>query len=247
MNKKKVVLLITGQKSRLELLSKTKNIIKPLSNNFDVSVVLSLSKTNNYTNRWKYKKGLLNLNCDIGKKLEKFTFYINNINYPNLKVNRKIISMLDKKGMSRRERINRGLNHVRQYYTLFNSWPIIKKINPDFLIRIRDDAFFKKPINTIINLSKNNNLMFPKKSIITSIYNMHRGINDKFAIVSKEAIKIYLTKPFIVYYNFNNILGKNRISNCEQFIKKVYIKFGISLHFSNIEIKILKQYCKFNR
>ena len=71
---KKVVLLITGQKSRLELLSKIKNIIEPLSNNFDVSVILSLSKTNNFTNRWKYKKGLLNLKCNIEKELEKFFF-----------------------------------------------------------------------------------------------------------------------------------------------------------------------------
>ena len=151
--------------------------------------------------------------------------------------------MLDKKDMSRQERINRGLNHIRQYYTLSTTLPIIKKINPDFLIRIRDDAILKKPINTIINLSENKDLMYPKKSIISSLQKMHGGINDKFAIVSKEAIEIYLTKPLEVYNSFNNnILGKNRIRNCEQFIKKVYIKYGLSLYFLNIEIKILKQF-----
>ena len=54
--KEKIVILVTGQKKRLELLSKIKYIIAPLHEKFNVFVLLSLSNSENFTNSQKYKK-----------------------------------------------------------------------------------------------------------------------------------------------------------------------------------------------
>ena len=55
--------------------------------------------------------------------------------------------MLDKKGRGEDFKKNRSKNHARQYYTLYKSWPIVKKLNPDILIRIREDALVQKPLD----------------------------------------------------------------------------------------------------
>ena len=120
-----------------------------MSEKYDITVVLSLSETDNYTNINKYKNKnpkYSNYNLErIKKELDTITYYMNDIIYPEIKLNNKLVSMYDgPKNLIYRN--NRGNNHVRQYYTLSNSWPIIKKINPDILVRIRDDATLSKPL-----------------------------------------------------------------------------------------------------
>lgn len=233
---KKVVILITGQKKRLELLSKIKYLIKPLKVEYNVIVVLSLSKTQNFTNRKKYKK-IISSSCNIKKELKNIKYYINNIEYPKLKINKKIVSMYDKRGMGKKFRDVRATNHVKQYYTLAESWPMIKKIKPRILIRIRDDAILSERIKlsefTLLNSNS-------KKCVITPRKNSWGGINDKFAIVSKKAIRTYLKKPYKVYKSYNNEY-KQRLSNPEIFYKNVYINNDLLLFVSNIKINIKGQ------
>jgi hypothetical protein len=241
--KKKIVILITGQKKRLELLSKKKYIISPLSEKYDVTVVLSLSDTENFTNKHKYKNFDYDL-CEIEKEFDKIPYYINDIMYPTLNINSILVSMYDKQSLGNKFTEQRAKNHVRQYYTLYNSWTIIKKLDPDILIRIRDDALLSTPLQltelSIVDTSPvSNNKLIPR--IITPCKNSWGGINDKFAIVSKEAIETYLNKPFEVYNSYKKNDYKEIIKNPEQFLKNVYSNNGISLLVSDIEINIVGQ------
>ena len=236
--KGKIVILITGQKSRLELLSKIKYIYIPLSKKYDVTMVLSLSETNNFTNKHKYKKNFHYDLCDINKELDTIPYYINDIVYPKLKINHDLVSTYDKKSRSKKFRKHRAENHVKQYYTLSNSWSIIKKLNPDILIRIRDDAY----LSTSLKLTELPVVTsHPIKCIITSNKQQWGGINDKFAIVSKEAIETYLIKPLEEYNSYKKKNFKKIITNSETFYKHVYTNNGLSLLFSNINIKIIGQ------
>ena len=235
--KEKIVILITGQKKRLELLSKMKYIIRPLHEKFNVSVLLSLSNSENFTNRHKYKKKFfINTNlCNIDSYLKDFTYSVNDIVYPDIPINYKLTSMYDKQNLGKQYTIHRSHNHIRQYYTLYDSWSIIKKINPDFLIRIRDDA----TLSTVLKLSHlTKECRYNKKCIITPNENMYQGINDKFAIVSKDAIETYLTKPLEVYKNYHYNY-RTRIKNPEQFLKHVYTYYGVTLLTYNININIM--------
>ena len=67
---------------------------------------------------------------------------------------------------------------------------------------------------------------------------MYQGINDKFAIVSKDAIETYLTKPLEVYKNYHYNY-RTRIKNPEQFLKHVYTYYGVTLLTYNININIM--------
>lgn len=233
----KAVILITGQKKRLELLSKIKYIIAPMSKKYDIVVVLSLSETDHFTNKYKYAKNFKYNVCEIHKELGRIPHYNNDIIYPELKLNNTIVSMYDKEDLGEIFRKHRAENHVRQYYTLSNSWSIIKELNPDILIRIRDDATLSKSLD----LTELSTLSFRlRKCIITPSENSWGGINDKFAIVSKEAIETYLNKPLQVYHTYKNEFNQ-RISNPEQFLKNVYATNGVSLQVSNINIKIIGQ------
>ena len=233
----KIVILITGQKNRLELLSKIKYIYTPLSKKYDVTMVLSLSETDNFTNKNKYKKTFHYDLCEINKELDTISYYINDIVYPKLKINDELVSMYDKKWRGKKYTKQRAQNHVRQYYTLSNSWSIIKKLNPDILIRIRDDAC----LSTSLKLTKLHEVTsHPIKCIITPHKNRWGGINYKFAIVSKEAIETYLNKP-LEEYNSYKILIEKKIKNPEQFYQYVYANNGLSLLFSDININILGQ------
>jgi len=237
--KEKIVILITGQKKRLELLSKIKYMIGPLHEKFNVFVLLSLSNSENFTNNNTNKKNFfLNYKvCDIETELKDFTYFVNNIVYPDIPINYKISSMYDKQHFGKQFTIHRSHNHIKQYYTLYNSWSIVKNFNPDLLIRIRDDA----TLSTLLKLSDLPKMAsYYKKCIITPNKNMYMGINDRFAIVSKEAIETYLTKPLEVYKNYHYNYTK-RIKNPEQFLKNVYANHGITLFTSNINIKILGQ------
>lgn len=237
--KEKVVILITGQKARLELLSKKKYIITPLSEQYDISVVLSLSKTNHFTNKYKYGKNFKYKTCEIEKELGATSYYIHDIVYPELKINKDIVSMYDKRSRGHKFKLNRAKNHIRQYYTLTDSYETIKKLDPDILIRIRDDAQLTRSLD-LSKLTGSNDIDNSKKIILTPSKNNHGGINDKFAIVSKAAIDTYLNNPFKFYNSYKNG-SKSKFKNPEEFLSKVYSKNGISLLTSNIPIDIIGQ------
>lgn len=235
LSKKKIVLLITGQHQRLELSSKIKFIIKPLSKMYDVHIVLSLSDTLNYTNPYKVKENLkLRKSLNIEQNLKKMSYFLNKITYEEFKINKFLVNMYDKKNLGQEFIFNRAINHIRQYYTFYKSWPIIRKLNPDILIRVRDDAMVMKALNlsNIINIT-----WFSTKYISTPKENSWGGINDKFAIVSKSAIQDYLEKPFLTYNNFDIEYNK-RIMNPEQFYKVVYTHNDIILQKNSIKLKI---------
>lgn len=236
--KRKIVVLITGQKKRLELLSKINNIITPLSKQYNVTVVLSLSESNNFTNKNKYKNDFKFDSCNIKQELDTIPYLINDIVYPQLKINKNLVLQYDKQCKGESFRKQRAENHVRQYYTLYNSCSVINKINPDILIRIREDAILSTPLK-LTELTKI--ISHPStKCIITPKENSWGGINDKFAIVSKEAIEIYLTKPFEVYKSYNKNFN-TKIRNPEQFYKNIYTNNGLSLLISDIKINIIGQ------
>ena len=242
---KKLVILITGQKTRLELSSKIKNMIAPLCENqrYDVSVVLSLSETQNFTNKDKYHSKFKYDLCNIEKELDTIPYYMNNIKYPELNINQQLCSQLDHQGKGLLYIQQRSKNHVRQFYTLSNSWSIIKELNPDILIRLREDVY----LPTSFKLSKYYKVLrtissrtHSKKLICTPDDNSWGGINDRLAFVSKKAIPVYLTKPFEVYKSYNNNYNR-KFNNPEQFLKAVYINNGVSLLTSNIYLKVLGQ------
>ena len=121
-------------------------------------------------------------------------------------------------------------------YTLRDSFNIIKIINPDILIRIREDAILKLPLE----LKK---IPIKKNSITTPNEFRHGGINDKLAIVSKEAIAIYLNKPFKIYNtSVRQYLGKESIKNPEQFISKVYDYYKLTFLFINVNMAVAFQH-----
>lgn len=231
---KKIIILITGQESRLELSSKIKYLIAPLSEKYHVGVVLSLSRTNYFTNKHKYEGDFCN-NCDIKKELNMVRYNENNIVYPKLKVNYRLVSMYDSQAKSKEFNYNRGKNHARQFYTLRQSWPIIEELNPDILIRIRDDAMLSAPLN--ITEYAFHDLSCLNKCIVTATDNTWGGINDKFAIVSKKAIETYLCQPFKIYNSNKNDYDRS-IHNPETFLKYVYSNSGITLLVTNITIRI---------
>ena len=159
----------------------------------------------------------------------------NIINYPELKINESLVSMLDKSYLGKEYIKKRGKNHARQFYTLYNSWPIIKRFDPDLLIRIRDDGILKEPLK-LPNLIQNKKY---KKMIITPRENSWAGMNDKFAIVTKDAIEAYLTEPFQVYNEKKKF--EKWIKNPEQFLKYVYDQHMKLFVDSNIRINIFGQ------
>lgn len=206
-------------------------------------MVLSLSETENFTNKGKYHSKFKYDLCNIEKELDTIPYYMNTIKYPELNINQALCSQLDKENIGLLFRQQRSKNHARQFYTFSNSWSIIKELNPDILIRLREDVY----LPTSFKLSEFYKLLHmisththSKKYIYTPFKNSWGGINDKLAIVSKQAIPVYLTKPFEVYKSYNNNYNK-RLMNPEQFLKAVYINNGVSLLTSNIEIKVLGQ------
>jgi len=244
---KHVVVLITGQKSRLELESKVNHVILPLSEKYDVTVVFSLSNTNHFTNEYKYKSGEIktlgisqgNVSTEIKMLLNSIPYYMNDIEYPTLKINNDIVSMYDKQNMGFKFEQKRAKNHVRQYYTLSQSMSTVNKLEPDILIRIRDDAMIKQTLDWMSLLKF---IEMSDKNIITHACNSWRGINDKFAIVSKNAISTYLRTPLEVYNTYKKgDLGPGRFTNPEQFLSKVYVKEGLSLLVYNFQLKIKNQ------
>lgn len=136
------------------------------------------------------------------------------------------------------------------YHVMVNipskSWETIKDLNPDILIRIRDDAKLTRSLNLNylflkykFNSSSRDNIT---KIIITPTENRWGGINDKFAIVSKSAIEEYLIKPFEIYNSYKkDDLGKGIFNNPEKFLSRVYSNTGISLFYDNIKIRIVGQ------
>lgn len=236
-----VTILITGQKIRLELLSKINKIIKPNINKYNFNIVLSISDTNNFTNKHKYDESFKGNFCDIKKDLMNTQYYINHIKYPDLKINNDILSMYDKKIAGKEFLLKRANNHARQYYTLWCSYEKIKNLNPDILIRIRDDAILSKPLilDQIFSEKKILSNINQINGIITPLENRHGGINDKFAIVFKKSIQAYLKKPFETYNVFNSSNNSSKFENPEQFLKMVYIENNFFLATSNINLKIL--------
>ena len=240
--KYKVVLLITGQKSRLELKSKIKYILKSICNNtYDIVVVLSLSNTENFTNEYKYiefksESEFKSQYEEVENLLGLTPYYENEITYPDLNINYDILSMYDKRKFGETYLKNRARNHVRQYYCSSNSWEFIEKLDPDILIKIRDDIILYSPLkmDDIHKLLSNANA----KSIVTPWKRAWGGINDKCAIVSKDAIETFLKKPFEVYNHYKKIDSK-RLRNPEQFLSFVYEKNGIQMLTTNIDIKIM--------
>lgn len=235
--KPKLLLLITGQKSRLELKSKLHYIIEPLLHDFDISVILSLSDTCFFTNKQKYPKFNL-LNSDSLSLFSHISYFENNIVYPNLPINHHILSMYDKQHLGPSFALQRAHNHVRQYYTLSSNWEFVRNLDPDVLIKIRDDAMLSSPLhlhNILQKMNSSNN----SKTILTPSKFSWGGINDKFAVVSKLAIESFLTKPFHTYnsFSFNNTNAK--FKNPEEFLMHVYRSHGISLVHTDINIHIL--------
>lgn len=246
-HKKHVVVLITGQKSRLELESKVNHVILPLSEKYDVTVVFSLSNTNHFTNEYKYKSGEIkklgisqgNVSTEIKLPLNSIPYYMNDIEYPTLKTNNDIFSMYDKSYMGFKFEQKRAKNFVRQYYTLSQSMSTVNKLEPDILIRIRDDAMIKQTLDWMSLLKF---IEMSDKNIITHACNSWGGINDKFAIVSKNAISTYLSTPLEVYNTYKKgDLGPGRFINPEQFLSKMYVKEGLSLLVYNFQLKIKNQ------
>lgn len=235
--KEKILILITGQKSRLELKSKVKYIIEPLCKVYDILVVLSLSDTRYFTNIFKYKEEnvLGNEYTARDKLMGHISYCENDIIYPDLHINNNIVSMYDKKQFGQSFRVQRAENHIRQYYTSSTNWEIVKKFDPDILIKIRDDAILSSPID----MDKVKESMNSDKTIVTPCKNSWGGINDKFAIVSKQAIETYLKKPFEVYNSYKTNDSKKPLRNPEQFLSFVYKKYGISLLVTNIDMKIM--------
>ena len=202
-------------------------------------MVLSLSKTTRFTNKYKYGKNFKYKPCEIEKELESISYSIHDIVYPELKINKYIVSMYDKQFRGPKFTLQRAHNHIRQYYTLTDSYETIKKLDPDILIRIRDDAQLTQSLD-LSKLTGSNDIVNTKKIILTPSKNNWGGINDKLAIVSKAAIGTYLNKPFKIYNSYKNSF-KSKFKNPEQFLSKVYSKNGVSLLTSNIPINIIGQ------
>ena len=264
-----VVVLVTGQCSRLEMSSKITHLIRPLTEScrVHVHVVLSLSDGHAYTNPHKYTKGCPT--SDVINQLEttlaSIPYTMNKIKYPELTVNNDIVQMLDKQHFGKRFIANRARNHVRQYFTLAQSKSIVQQLNPDILIRIRDDAAFTSQPNWSSILS----LIAPSSdTIITNKREQYGGINDHMAIVSKSAIDAYLCLPLESYYlykhskashsrprpaiqepaiqdqgqPFKTKASHSRLHNPEQFLMYVYKKHNINLDYANLKICITKIY-----
>lgn len=235
--KPKLVLLITGQKSRLELKSKIKYIIDPLLHNYDILVILSLSNTSFFTNKHKYSHINL-LNSEPVTLLSNISHFENNIIYPNLPINHDIVSMYDKGHLGSSFRLQRANNHIRQYYSLSTNLEFIRRFNPDILIKIRDDAMLSTPLHLdkILDLMKSST---NSKTIVTPSNFSWGGINDKFAIVSNHAIESFLISPFHSYNSFTTKNTNAKFRNPEQFLQHVYHTHGISLLVTDININIL--------
>jgi hypothetical protein len=246
---KHVVVLITGQKSRLEFESKVNHVILPLSEKYKVTVVFSLSNTSHFTNEYKYKIGEVktinqrsmdDVATEIQMRLNhSIPYYMNDIEYPALKLNNDIVSMYDKVNRGLKFEQKRAINHVRQYYTLSQSLSTVKNLEPDVLIRIRDDAMIKQTFDWVSFLKF---IEMSDKNIITHACNTWGGINDKFAIVYKNAISTYLSTPLEVYNTYKKgDLGPGKFINPEQFLSKVYLKESLSLLVYNFQLEIQNQ------
>ena len=147
--------------------------------------------------------------------------------------------MYDKSYMGFKFEQKRAKNFVRQYYTLSQSMSTVNKLEPDILIRIRDDAMIKQTLDWMSLLKF---IEMSDKNIITHACNSWGGINDKFAIVSKNAISTYLSTPLEVYNTYKKgDLGPGRFINPEQFLSKMYVKEGLSLLVYNFQLKIKNQ------
>ena len=213
--------MITGQKTRLELNSKVQHLITPISEHYEIVVLFLLSDTIHYTNTYLYKNNIPNLNVNIEEDLRKIPHYYKEIIYPNLKVNEDIVSSYDK-NTNKSYTKNRAKNHVRQYFTLFESYDLVKNHDGDILIRVRDDLIFKETKNLLLLLKY---IETSTKTIITTTKETWGGINDKCAIISKDAIETYLTEPFKTYNLYQkNITFKTLPRNPEQFYNLVYIQ-----------------------
>jgi len=111
----------------------------------------------------------------------------------------------DKSKQSAQKRLLRAKSHVRQWYyfrrcydaMLENEFILNRKY--DVMVRLRDDNFIAGPMDP--GIMAKYTPKFPNTIILSSCEQWRKhSINDKGAIVSREAARVYFTAPLDTYY-----------------------------------------------
>ena len=115
----------------------------------------------------------------------------------------------DKKIQTESKRLLRARSHVRQWYYFRKCYDAMKeqefklKRKYDVMVRLRDDNFIAAPMDPGV-ITKYTSA-FPNTIVLNNcekwrLYSM----NDKGAIVSREAAQVYFTAPLDTYYIYPN-------------------------------------------
>jgi hypothetical protein len=247
----RVFVCITGQVKRLVPMHIKETILQPLLNQgYEVDIALVLSEGAAYSTNGK--RGSLSLldtyqNASDFFSSRGFSVVTNSsatqpehqIVPPNY------LRLMDKTYMSESWQRARVENHARQFETLTKCYDALRlnvekryhaNISSDstsfptkyydFSIRLREDVSLQEPlgINELLPL------LYPgaalEETVVGTDCRTHGGINDRMALVSREAMQNYYEGPWEFFsqldFDLNGTSSKHNVHNPESFLYYVY-------------------------
>ena len=217
---------ITGQLGRLELENKIGSVLGPLraaGYEPDVALIIDDSATaphvtNNYKFGLDYSTTITSafpsFQAAVSYLREDYGFQVltdqpyEQVAEPIL--NEQYIAQLHhKKEMTDEDHLDRARNNIRMLETWAQCHAAMvadleRASTYEIVIRIREDVGFIEEMDVqaaVVDLkSKNGHTMKPPPTIISNGCRQNHGMNDKWAILSPDAAKVYFMAPFHHYY-----------------------------------------------
>ncbi|CAB9503745.1 expressed unknown protein [Seminavis robusta] len=255
---KHIFLCVTGQLQRLILARKMQTLMDPLSKDgYTIHVALLLTDDKNQTfftnNETITTTSELPSFAKAVEKLESRGYHVLTRNAttqnPDPAVSFLYMGLLDKKNLGKAFQMVRTKNHARQFETLNECYDVMKRAEKEYhmtyqlVMRIRDDAAFLEPwdLSQIMPVTK--------KTIMSSDCRCWAGMNDRFAVVSRDAAKPYFSLPFRRYEAISKPGNCTKstpeyclqgVLNPETFLMQTYENHGLSVNRTRRLRHILK-------
>lgn len=233
-----VFVCITGQRQRLELHNKIKMIFNPLREaGYEPHVALLLTDEEEA----RYTNTFVNQFPPVFDSLEQAHNFLIDQGFhvttqergPIVQPSHPLINKAYQESMRHHpERTGRIIIHGRQFHTLSKCGEeMANSIQSDsnyvqqydFSIRLREDIGLTSPLQVnalyqslYTSSNQNNN----NRTVIVSDCRSHGGMNDRMAIVSREASYQYFHGPFIHWYT--KALVKGKVQNPESYLLSTY-------------------------
>lgn len=246
-NKQRLGVCIIGQRARLELSSKIKHVVRPLSLLYDIDVVLSVSPNKRaiFANKGSDAGGQMQWTDNMIKERIRVAFKTSGNTNGVVIVDstaQELLPMLhytyvikgDKYGNRLHLKEQRARAHVRQWAALWRCYAHFVELEGangepySAFIKLRDDSLVLAPIAGMLNVT------FLKNVVVFKQCNGWGGLNDKVAVLDAKFGYAFFGAPLIDwYFNINSVLHvKSKLPNPESYLKAI-----MKLH--NVSVKLV--------